>query len=202
MRLYAIALIASQLLFTARRAGAQDIQPSDLVLIRQLPPSQFATLPAKFRQELESRGCRIPQTGASTEPPMNVIAGNFARKDQLDWAALCHKGGQSSIVIFWGKPTRCASELAVASDGDSLTVEQSRPFRRLTFARQILWISRDAMKEMTRDSEAGGGHWVKRPPGYPTLAHVGIEDAVETSYFVHIHYCSGGNWYTIEYTGE
>jgi hypothetical protein len=58
------------------------------------------------------------------------------------------------------------------------------------------------MKEMARDSEAGGGHWVKRPADYRSLAHVGIEDAVETSYFVHIHYCSGGKWYTIEYTGE
>jgi len=211
MRIYAIAMASGLLLFTTRGGPARVIQADDPVVIPQLPPSQFPGLPARFRQQLENRGCSIPQvlgwplapgTTGATETRMNVIAGHFARSDQLDWAALCYKNGQSSILVFWGKPTACAAELARKTDSEALRGEESQHFRGWIFSRRIDWIPGWATNSMTREAEAGGGQWVKKPPDYRAPGHAAIQDAVYTGYFTHVYYCSGGNWYTLEYTGE
>ncbi len=79
--------------------------------VRRSQPDD-AGVPAEFVAKLSARGCTIPQydglramddrgTGAS-----NVIHGEFARHGQEDWAVLCSKGRSSTIIIFWGKPTR------------------------------------------------------------------------------------------------
>ena len=212
MRIYAIALMASGLLlFTTRGGPARAIQPDDPAVIPQLPPSQFPELPARFRQQLENRGCGIPQVSGwplepgvteATQARMNVIAGHFARNDQVDWAALCYKNGQSSILVFWGKPTACAAELAPKTYSEALRGEgsQNNFDGPLIFSRRIGWVPGGARNFAT---EAEEGHWLKKPPDYRAQGHhAAITDIVYTSLFMHVYYCSGGNWYTFEYTGE
>jgi hypothetical protein len=116
---------------------------------------------------------------------MNVIAGHFARNDQVDWAALCYKNGQSSILVFWGKPTACAAELS--------------PKTEAPHYRRIGWVPGGARNFAT---EAEEGHWLKKPPDYRAQGHAAITDIFYTSLFMHVYYCSGGNWYTFVYTGE
>ena len=56
--------------------------------IRRLPPSAFPQLPANLVQDLQRRGCTIPQAHHKKQPH-NVIKGEFAKPGQTDWAVLC-----------------------------------------------------------------------------------------------------------------
>lgn len=79
--------------------------------IVHLPLSTFPELPAAFVRELD--GCTVPQTYVTTRPH-NVIHGTFASPQQLDWAVLCSRGGESVIRIWWGGPVQCPRELRPA----------------------------------------------------------------------------------------
>jgi len=81
--------------------------------IPQLPVSEFPELPAAFVRDLA--GCTVPQTYVTTRPH-NVIHGTFASSQQLDWAVLCSRGGESVIRIWWGGPVQCPRELAPAKN--------------------------------------------------------------------------------------
>lgn len=69
--------------------------------VRRLLPDAFPKLPGSVKRELKKRHCTVPQTFISTQPH-NVIAGEFARKGQEDWAAICSSGQMSAILVFWG----------------------------------------------------------------------------------------------------
>lgn len=86
--------------------------------IKLIDPRTFPDLPAHVLEQLEKSNCRIPQASDIEESPEpnNAIKGNFARKDQEDWAVLCSSGGASSIFMFWGGNEQCSSEIARADD--------------------------------------------------------------------------------------
>jgi hypothetical protein len=69
--------------------------------VRHLPVSSFPDLPAPIAEELNSRGCLIPQTYQAHRPE-NVIHGSLEYAGSRDWAALCAAGGQVSLLIFFG----------------------------------------------------------------------------------------------------
>jgi len=56
--------------------------------VTRLEPSAFPELPGNIRQELERRGCTIPQVWKDRKPH-NVIRGEFTRNGQTDWAVFC-----------------------------------------------------------------------------------------------------------------
>ena len=85
--------------------------------IRRLPPAAFATLPIRITAELKKQGCSIPQVW-SVSKPHNAIKGSFADHRQTDWAVLCSRNGKSSLLVFWGGPKRCSSNLLEAADRD------------------------------------------------------------------------------------
>lgn len=64
-----------------------------------LPPDAFPALPHAIVSMLRTRGCMIPQPGASG-PPRNVIHGKFFDPSETGWAVLCSSNGSSSIVVF------------------------------------------------------------------------------------------------------
>src|SRR6266480_1397778 len=63
--------------------------------IVRLSPSAFPELPGNVVKGLQRRGCTIPQ---NTRKPQNVVAGQFARPGQTDWAVLCSVNRVSSIL--------------------------------------------------------------------------------------------------------
>jgi hypothetical protein len=153
-------------------------------------PSEFPQLTEEFRKLLFNRGCEIPEYTEPAyivhEPPKTVISGDFAQSGQTDWAVVCEKDGQSSIVIFWGKPTDCDSELAAAANDNF----DQRGISTAT-SEELL----DQIKSDHEQQEAGGGNWVASPPpDYPNLSHSAIGDygRHDESYF---WYCSEGHWY-------
>ena len=57
-------------------------------------------MPANLVQDLQRRGCTIPQEHFTKEPH-NVIRGEFAKPGQTDWAVLCSINRVSSILVYW-----------------------------------------------------------------------------------------------------
>lgn len=73
-------------------------------LIRHLPVSSFPALPRAIQDELNSRGCMIPQTYEAHRPE-NVVHANLEGRGGTDWAVLCSvKGAVSLLVFFDGNP--------------------------------------------------------------------------------------------------
>ena len=164
---------------------------------RLLPPSSFPELPTAFRAELERRECMIPQ-----RPEVNVIRGEFARKHQMDWAALCARGDETAIVVFWGKPTACSAEVgsSSAAEGEYFSGDEEG---NATFLRSINRVARREIVESLRPTEGGGSTWLTKPPEYPALDHLGLEDAgFRRGYVSYVHYCSHGQWFKLESDAE
>lgn len=73
-------------------------------LIHQLPPSSFPALPRAVQDELNKRGCMIPQTYEAHRPE-NVIHANLQGVGDQDWAMLCAAQGTASLLVFFdGNP--------------------------------------------------------------------------------------------------
>jgi len=67
--------------------------------IKRLPPKAFSQLPTQIVNDLEKRGCTIPQIYANQAS--NVIHGEFKQKGIIDWAILCSSNNISTILIYW-----------------------------------------------------------------------------------------------------
>jgi hypothetical protein len=157
--------------------------------VRKLQPADVAELPPAFVEKLNARGCVIPQFGevgragesgglAAANEATNVIHGEFARHGQDDWAVLCSKGGSSTIVIFWGKPTACPASLARLEDAHYLKRGKDKKVR---YSRAIR-----ALGESDLGDRAGAA-------GLKPFKHQGIDDRFvgKSSAFF---YCSEGKW--------
>jgi len=66
----------------------------------RLPPTAFSGLPQNLIQELQRRGCMIPQTFPQDDKS-NVVKGTFEKPGQTDWAVLCSTKGSTSLLMFW-----------------------------------------------------------------------------------------------------
>lgn len=77
--------------------------------VKLLPPAAFKSVPENVRTWLQNQGCSVPQD-ESIEQPNNVVAGEFAKKGQIDWAALCAKDGTMQVSVLWGGENKCVTE--------------------------------------------------------------------------------------------
>jgi|SRR5579872_2425582 len=93
------------------QAQALDHQPSqNKYSIVHLPPTAFPELPKSVAEELNRRGCGIPQP--YPDQRVNVIRGEFSNPGQTDWAVLCSVNRFSSILVFWNGSARDPAEVA------------------------------------------------------------------------------------------
>ena len=130
---------------------------------------------------MEARGCRIPQEAfEGGKTANNVITGEFARAGQKDWATLCSKGGTSSILLFWGGPTTCPSELRPDDD--------AKYFQGDTYSRGIRAVDEADLQGF--DS----------PPAEGLMTHQGIEDAF-TGKVSTVVSCINGKWQEVASAG-
>ncbi len=159
---------------------AQDWERANAATVR-LKPAAFSELPAAVRQDLERRGCEVPQTFSNTVPH-NVIRGRFTSIAQTDIAVLCSKARISTILVFRGGSTSAVAELANRPDQDFLQIVASGNVvgysRALSVATPM-----DIQKHYAED----GG------PKLPPLDHDGINDIfIEKASVVWFWY--GGRW--------
>jgi hypothetical protein len=132
--------------------------------IVRLSPTAFPELPSNVVQELQRRGCNVPQD-AYTRKPHNVIKGEFARRGQTDWAVLCSVKGISTIVVFWNGSDKNPAVIAPVED---LVYVQDLGSDQLGYSREITPVGRDFIM---RHYSAYGG------PTPPPIDHLGIDDA-------------------------
>jgi len=129
----------------------------------RLAPSSFKQLPRELIQDLERRGCTIPQTWLSRQP-VNVIRGEFLKKGQSDWAVLCSVNMKSSILIFPGGSPANPTKIAEDEDRNML---QGVGQDQVGYSRQIEPVGE---KYIMDHYHAYGG--TKPPP----IDHLGIND--------------------------
>ena len=143
--------------------------------IRLMPVSSFPQLPAVVAQQLDAKGCMIPQT-FEARAPENVISGSFEKKGSSDWAALCSVHGTSTLYVFFASDL--AHPIALRSQPDAL------------------WLG----KEWGADYGSAWGiatHPARLMWPHDQYDHDGIEDAfVEQSHVV--HYFRDGHWTKME----
>jgi hypothetical protein len=88
-------------------------------LIRRLPVSSFPELPVAVAEELNRRGCLIPQTWQA-HGPENVIHTSLEYAGSSDWAALCSAEGRVSLLVLFGSAPKQAQILASMAENDRL----------------------------------------------------------------------------------
>jgi hypothetical protein len=143
--------------------------------IRLLPLSSFPQLPAVVAQQLDERGCMIPQTYEAHEPE-NVINGSFEKPESSDWAALCSVRGMTTLYVFLQSDFSHPIALRHQPDNKWLGVEWSFDYGS---AWGILTVPGRTM------------------PRADNLDHDGIQDAFIEQSSV-IHYYEHGHWTTLD----
>ena|SRR5665213_3012311 len=88
-------------------------------LIHHLPVSSFPALPLSVQDELNKRGCAIPQTYEAHRPE-NVIHADFEGRGATDWAVLCAAQGTVSLLVFFGGGSQPPVVLASAPETERL----------------------------------------------------------------------------------
>lgn len=184
----AILLLACAVALSATGLGAQDEWARADSLTVRLAPSRFATLPAAVRDNLERRGCRIPQVRESTTEPAlhNVVRGAFTGPTRLDWAVLCSVRDTSQILIYHNGASAPADSLARAADRDFL---QGIGGGRIGFSRKITVASAAYIREHAAA--------YRGPDPPPVLDHLGIDDAFVGKVSV-IYYFFRGKWLALQ----
>jgi hypothetical protein len=143
--------------------------------IRLLPVSSFPQLPQPVAEQLDERGCMIPQT-YEAHSPENVIQGSFEKKGSSDWAALCSIKGVTTLYVFFQSDFKNPVSLRHQRDSTWLGKDWSLDYGSA-------WgISSQFARLMQPADHA---------------EHDGIEDAfVEQSSVV--HYFNNGHWTIID----
>jgi len=96
----------------------QDWDRADGETVR-LAPGAVPNIRTAVGQELDRRGCSIPQS-FSIKVPHNVIRGRFTPSSQHDVAVLCSRDRVSSILVFRGGLPSSVEELGSGPDKDYL----------------------------------------------------------------------------------
>lgn len=152
--------------------------------VRRLPPTAFPQLPLAIRAALLNRGCTVPQSFTDAHPH-NVVAGNFARAPQRDWAVLCSRHDSSSVLIFWGRSGAGApAELGWAADAGFL---QGIGAGRIGYSRLIAVASPARILEYAASLSG---------PQPRRLDHDGLEDAFAEKGST-VFYLEQGHWLSL-----
>jgi hypothetical protein len=134
-------------------------------LIRRLPVSSFPQLPAPVQDDLNRRGCLIPQTFEAYHPE-NVVHGSLQRPGSSDWAVLCSANGTVSLLVFFaGDP---AQPFVLASAPETEWLQAENPGGVLGFD----WGIDAATPEQVYQAQAG---MALRPP---LLDHDALSDSI------------------------
>lgn len=183
MNLIKLTLIIFVVFFFVEAKAQDNWEAANEEIIR-LSPNEFSNLPKTVGNDLEKRGCTIPQSYNENEKH-NVIQGEFKRKGQKDWAVLCSQEKVSSILIYWNGSIENVSRIA---SEDDKTYLQGIGNGKIGFSRAI-GVS-DA-KYIYDHYKAYGG---LKPP---EITHNGIIDAfVEKASTV--FYLHRGKWLNLQ----
>ena len=171
--------LAAHLFFLNVVAG-QDWARADLAT-KRLPPAAFFNVPVAVRNDLERRGCTVPQSFAATRAG-NVVRGRFTSATGTDWAVLCSVERVSIILVF-RNGTVPAAELGRKPDSNFLQVIDGQG--SVGYSRAIAVADARMIHTHNRDNR-----------DLPRLDHDGIDDIfIEKSST--IWYWYRGRWWEL-----
>ena len=152
-------------------------------IVRHLPVSSFPQLPASVQDELNRRGCLIPQT-YEARGPENVVRASLEQKGSVDWAVLCSTHGTVSLLVFFaGADEAQPTTLASAPETERL---QAAGGGALGFN----WAIDAATPVHVHQAQAG----MRRRPAM--LDHDALADSLVDEKTVY-HYYSGKAWVVV-----
>lgn len=187
--------LAASLVWLSALASAQSTSPSAQLnetghvsiggrptpyIIHHLPVASFPQLPQSVQDQLNQRGCLVPQTYQAHRPE-NVIHGSFERPGSSDWAALCSAHGSVSLLVFFGADP--AHPFTLASGQETERLQAHDPGKVLGFD----WGLDAASPLQVHDAQAG------MAPRPPLIHHDAIADSTIDRVTVY-HYYSNGAW--------
>jgi len=183
--LCACALIPAQ---QPERSPAQLVESGQILfdgrstpfIIRHLPANSFPDLPAAIQDQLNLRGCLIPQTYEAHRPE-NVIHASLEHQGSSDWAVLCSTQGTVSLLVFFDNSFARPAVLASAPETERLQAHD--PSGVLGFN----WGIDPASPQQVREAQAGMEH---RPP---PLDHDALADTLVDHHTVY-HFFLKGAW--------
>ncbi|HET7103650.1 MAG TPA: hypothetical protein VFI20_06145 [Terracidiphilus sp.] len=153
-------------------------------VIHRLPVSSFPELPEQVRQELNLRGCMIPQTYQAHRPE-NVIHASLEAVGTSDWAALCAAHGMVSLLVFFGRALDKPMQLASAQETERLQTRGGSGVLGFN------WGIDPASPERVHDAQAGMED--RSPPN----DHDALADSVIDRHTV-FHYYTHYAWVLLE----
>jgi len=152
-------------------------------IIRHLPVSSFPQLPLAVQEELNRRGCLVPQT-YEARGPENVVSASLERRGSTDWAVLCSSHGTVSLLVFFADS---AEPTVLATGRETARLQQDGASGVMGFD----WGISAATPQQVREAQAG----MRRKP--PLLDHDALADSLIDQTTVY-HYYSGGKWVVVE----
>jgi hypothetical protein len=153
-------------------------------LIRHLPVSSFPDLPLSIQEQLNQRGCLIPQTYAA-HGPENVVHGSLERPGSSDWAVLCSAQGTVSLLVFFTSEAAPPTVLATALETARLQTHD--PTGVLGFN----WGIDSATPEQVHEAQSNIN------PRPPRLDHDALADSV-VDYQTVYHYFTRNAWTVVD----
>jgi hypothetical protein len=153
-------------------------------LIRHLPVSSFPDLPAAIKEQLDLRGCLIPQTYEAHRPE-NVVHASLEQPGSSDWAVLCSAQGTVSLLVFFGNGSSQSFTLASAPETERLQTHD------LSGVLGFNWGIDPASPQEVHDAQLGMRH----PP--PRLDHDALADTLVDRHTVY-HFYLKSAWIVLE----
>ena len=153
-------------------------------LIRHLPVSSFPELPQRIQDQLNGRGCLIPQTYEAHRPE-NVIHASLERARSSDWAILCSAKGTVSLLVFFAGTSARPVVLASARETERLQLHDGSGV--LGFD----WGIDPASPEQVHEAQAS------MAPRPPLLDHDAVADSIVDHRAVY-HFYAKGSWTVVE----
>jgi len=172
------------LAFSTQPEPSPSVTRAQAAKASRFSPREFPGLPVQIADDLESRGCSIPQSYIGPKPH-NAIQGRFHRPGQTDCAILCSRNGESSILVYSGCSAGKVEEVGggwkellnfeTLDHGDLL----------VGFHRKIVPVGAPFITEHYEFYGCG--------PKPPPIDHEGINDAYVEKASV-VHYWHAGEW--------
>jgi hypothetical protein len=138
----------------------------------------------RIRLDLESRGCRVPQS--DVDGPVgshNVISGQFSTGGRRQWAVLCSIPDTSRILVYPNDSTTAADSLAPEADRLSL---QQVEMGRIAYSRRISAVTPEAIRARALRADTS--------MDLPSIVHGGLEDAFLGKASVIHYHAVGRSW--------
>lgn len=195
----------------AQDAEAQENAAERIV---RLPPSAFSELPRNVAQNLQERGCTVPQAGQpkSSASKNNVLHGEFAQGGQQDWVVLCSRNRPvsslpanvllqiapkratvwiSTILVYFGGSTAKVSEFGEGEDMFNMLSGEDVVAGKTVFTgyAYVRFLHEVGPAYITEHIQAYG----EPDAHYPPIDHSGIDDPTLDKSSV-VHYFHEGRW--------